>query len=337
MTSGDSPEWWRALVARGEEVIPLAPARARPPEPPRPADPAPKTGILVVDKPGGLTSHDVVQRVRRAAGERRVGHAGTLDPMATGVLVVCLGSATRVVDEVQAGRKTYEADVWLGRVTDTYDAEGQTVREVDASAVTREAVEAALPAFRGTLAQVPPMFSAVHHEGTRLYELARQGREVEREARQVEVYALRLEAWRPPVATLTLTVSRGTYVRSIAHELGEALGVGAHLSRLVRLAVGPFDLAGASTLDDVAAAFAEGWWPRLLHAMDAALLEYDAIVVAPDSEHSLREGRQIEGGAPTAGSAALVRAYGHSGRFIGLVEWDAVTGRWQPNRIFPPA
>src|SRR5262249_40348016 len=154
---------------------------------------------------------DVVQAVRRASGERRVGHAGTLDPLATGVLVVCLGSATRVVEAVQAMRKSYRARVRLGVATDTFDAEGQVLATADAGDVGRADVEAALAAFRGQIRQLPPMYSALKHEGRPLYQLARRGLEVEREPRDVTVYDLRLVDWAPPDLVLEMTVSRGTY------------------------------------------------------------------------------------------------------------------------------
>jgi tRNA pseudouridine55 synthase len=181
------------------------------------------------------------------------------------------------------------------------------------------------------------MYSAVKHEGRRLYALARQGVEVERKARPVTVHSLELTAWRPPELELDLTVSSGTYVRSIAHDLGQVLGVGAHLAALERRAVGPFTLDEAEPLERVAEAFDEGWWPSLLHPLDVALLDHSALLLDEAATRAAREGRQVEGPPPGPGITREVRAYERDGRFVGLLRWDELSGRWQPARIFPPA
>lgn len=336
------PAWAERVFSDTEQIIPLSLSKGgalpehlaalseRSGEPPR-------SGILNVDKPAGMTSHDVVKAIRRAARERRVGHAGTLDPMATGVLLVCLGSATRVIEELQAGRKGYAARITLGRATSTYDAEGEITAEADPGGVSRAELEAALEAFRGDIMQVPPMVSALKHKGRRLYDLAREGVEVERPPRPVTVYELELRAYEPPDVILELTVSRGTYIRSIAHDLGEALGVHGHLSALRRTAVGAFGLRDATPLAEVEAAFEEGWWPQVVHPLDMALLDYPALVVDDATERSIRHGQQIDGPAPPgAAPRAKARAYHESGAFIGLLRWDDVTERWQPDRVFPP-
>jgi tRNA pseudouridine55 synthase len=204
--------------------------------------------VLVVDKPKGPTSFDVVRRVRQVFGERRVGHAGTLDPMATGVLPVCLGEATKLVPFLQAGEKVYEAEARLGVSTDTQDATGQVVSERDPRGVTREAIAMALARFQGRILQIPPMHSAIRVEGRRLYELAREGVEVEREAREVEVHEAALLAFEPPVVRFRVRCGKGTYIRAIANDLGEALGVGAHLTALRRTRVGASTVALAVPL-----------------------------------------------------------------------------------------
>ncbi len=330
-----APPWWERLRADADAVIPLVPAGRSPAMAAAAGQAPPKSGILVVDKPAGHTSHDVVATIRRASGERRVGHAGTLDPMATGVLVVCLGAATRVVDEIQATPKTYLARLRLGVRTDSGDADGRVVDTRDPSQVSLADVEAALGRYRGDILQTPPMVSAVKHAGQRLYALARQGIEVERAARPVTVHALVVVDWAPPELTLELRVSKGTYVRAIADDLGEDLGVGAHLTALRRTAVGPFRIDMAEPLARVAAAFEEGWWPALLHPLDAALLGYAAMVVDAARVAALRHGQQIEGPAPGSDATRLVRVYDADGRFVGLVAWDPVSGRWQPDRTFP--
>jgi tRNA pseudouridine55 synthase len=332
------PGWFTALLEQPDDVIPLLPAGTPPPRPSAGASP-PKSGILVLDKPGGITSFDAVRRVRSASGERRVGHAGTLDPMATGVLVVCLGSATRVVEAIQEMPKTYAAEITLGASTSTYDAEGDVVATRDTSALTPPAVAEALRAFQGGLLQVPPMVAAVKHDGERLYDLARRGVEVEREARPVTVYDVTIEDIDLPLVRATFTVSKGTYIRSIAHDLGVALGVGAHLSALRRTAIGRFTEQSSHTLEEVEEAFADGWWPTCLRALDEALLDLPALVVADATEAALRNGRQIAGPAPKPAPGAprepSVRVYGQHGRFVGLATWDPVTEAWQPERIFP--
>ncbi len=342
MPEGDSiveepmPAWAERAFSNVESIIPLPLAHPKPAHVPvaAVAEP-PKSGILILDKPTRLTSHDVVQAVRRASNIRRVGHAGTLDPLATGVLVVCLGSATRVIDTIQALPKVYRAKVLLGVSTASYDADGLVIETVDPSHIERSDVEAALDPFRGEILQVPPMVSALKHEGERLYKLARQGIEVEREPRPVTIHSLALVDWNPPELTLEMTVSSGTYVRSMAHDLGQALGVGAHLTALRREAIGHFHVEDALKIPQVVEAFAEGWWPTIVFPLDSALQDYSAMVVSESDEAALRNGKQIEGPSPREDTTKHVRVYTLTGSFIGLVHWDYITLSWQPNRVFP--
>ena len=214
-------------------------------------------GILIVDKPHGPTSHDVVQTVRRAAGQSRVGHTGTLDPGATGVLVICLGRATKLVQFLQAGTKAYRARLVLGVETTSQDAQGEVVATRDASGVDEVRLRAALGELTGSIEQLPPMVSAVKVEGRRLHEAARAGEEVEREPRQVTVHELELLEFEPgerAEAEVEVSCSAGTYVRTLAHDAGRALGVGASLLTLRRTANGPFTDQEAHALDDVVAA-----------------------------------------------------------------------------------
>jgi tRNA pseudouridine55 synthase len=206
-------------------------------------------GVLVVDKPRGITSFDVVAQVRRVLGERRVGHTGTLDPMATGVLPVCVGEATKLVPFLMSGDKEYEAELRFGVTTDSLDATGTVTSETNASHVSRADVERALSGFVGNIQQRPPMHSALKVGGQRLYELARRGVEIERQPRAVVVHALELVAYAAPAATLRVRCGKGTYVRSLAADLGAVLGVGAHLTALRRTRVGPFAVAQAVALD----------------------------------------------------------------------------------------
>ena len=208
-------------------------------------------GVLVIDKPVGVTSHDVVQRVRRWAGQRRVGHLGTLDPLATGVLPLALGEATKLSRLLTLGRKTYRGRIRLGIETDTYDREGTVASEHSGPWPEREKVDSGLGAFRGEIQQVPPPYSAVKTGGEAAYRRARRGIPVEREPRAVSVYKLELLDYSPPFLELVVECSAGTYLRSIAHDLGVFLGIGAHLWELCRTRSGPFEIERATRLEDL--------------------------------------------------------------------------------------
>ena len=208
-----------------------------------------KNGVLVLDKPRGPTSHDVVARVRRALGTRAVGHAGTLDPMATGVLVVAVGEATKLVAYLSSDDKEYEATVALGRATDTLDAEGRETSRADVPARWRDALAGALEQERNRTMQLPPVFSAIHAKGARSHELARRGEEVELAERPVRVLALAGNALGDAEISLRLTVSKGYYVRSLARDLAARLGTVGHLSALRRVRSGAFSLSDAIALD----------------------------------------------------------------------------------------
>ncbi len=213
-------------------------------------------GFLNIDKPAGMTSHDVVAHIRRAARQKRVGHSGTLDPAATGVLVVALGNATRLIEYVQdATSKRYLATVQLGATTTTDDAEGELLATAAVPPLDRAAIEQALEPLRGEIMQVPPMYSALHHQGRRLHELARDGIVVERAARPVTIERLELIEWSTPLLTLDIMCSKGTYIRSLARDLGESLGCGAHLQALRRTAVGTFLIEDALPLDQLIGPF----------------------------------------------------------------------------------
>ncbi len=299
-------------------------------------------GILNLDKPRGPTSHDVVKRVRALIGIRRVGHAGTLDPLATGVLLVCIGRATRVVEYLMTGRKVYRARVRLGISTDTYDADGQIVTQMeDIATPSRAQVEAALTQFRGVITQIPPVYSAIKHKGTPLYRLARQGVEVEQilqsKARQVEIFGLELTAWDPPHCTLETTCAPGTYVRSLAHDLGQTLGCGAHLTGLIRLASGKFRQQDAITLDELAQATAENRWPDLLYSIDAALTHFPALHFDADAARRICSGQAVGvGECEGVGEegASLARAFGPGGTFLALVAYDPGADAWRPRKVF---
>jgi tRNA pseudouridine55 synthase len=303
-------------------------------------------GILNLNKPKGWTSHDVVAHVRRLTRARKVGHAGTLDPMATGVLLVCLGRATRITEYLMAGRKRYRADLRLGVSTDTHDADG-TVTATAPVQVTREQVEAGLSRFRGRIQQVPPMVSAIKRDGRPLYELARQGIVVEREARPVEVLALTLEDWRPPDLTLEVSCSSGTYIRALARDLGQWLGCGAHLTALTRLASGDFSLSQAVPVEQFTAAVDAGQqdsanearWTHLVMPMDAGLQQFPAFVFKAEQSRRIRSGQALPAEAVGVREAEFCRAYAaHDGekKLIALLKFDPGAEAWQPHKVFHP-
>ncbi|CAA9571710.1 MAG: tRNA pseudouridine(55) synthase [uncultured Thermomicrobiales bacterium] len=293
--------------------------------PPRPS----LHGFLVIDKPAGWTSHDVVARVRRLVGERRVGHAGTLDPAATGVLPLAVGTATRVLEYLAGADKTYRAEVTFGVETDSQDGDGRVVARRDASALSEAAVAALLPAFRGPLQQIPPMHSAIKVGGQRLYERAHRGEEIEREPRPVVVHRLQLLDWRPPVATLLVDCSKGTYVRALARDLGAAAGVGAFLSDLVRLRTGPFALCQALTLDALADAPLPWAWPAVAVHPDAVLPGWTALLLDDEGRTDWGAGRAIA--APAA--AGRCRAYGLDGAWLGVGAADDSGRAWRPLKV----
>ncbi len=289
-------------------------------------------GILVVNKPKEITSMDVVRVVKRVTRVKRVGHAGTLDPIATGVLPVCLGQATRFMDYLVDGGKTYYGEVTLGAATDTYDAQGQVTATGDYSGVTQADVEALLPRFTGAIMQQPPMYSAVKHEGKRLYDLARAGVEVDRPEREVVVHDLWLREWDPPRVAVEVRCGKGFYMRSLAHDLGAALGCHAHLSALTRTLVGPFSLDDAVSIEQFES---EEDWEGLLEPPDAALLDIDAALLPSAAERHMRNGQPVT--LPSLGPYAkhldARRAYSEDGRFLGLIRFNRPDSSWQPDKV----
>jgi tRNA pseudouridine55 synthase len=299
---------------------------------------APLSGILNVDKPAGMTSHDVVDAIRRVAGQRRVGHAGTLDPMATGVLLVCLGQGTRMAEYLMRGRKRYRAGVVLGSTTDTYDAEGQVTSSGGRTDFQRAEVEAALAGLLGPSQQLPPIYSALKQGGEPLYRRARRGETVEVQPRPVEIDGIRLLDWQPPLLILEIACSPGTYIRSLAHDLGQRLGSGAYLGSLVRLASGRFALEDATSLERLEEAFRHGQEEQFLLPLDEALLDWPAIVVAGGDKLRLTQGQPIPAGV-RAGAQALetagwARAYSGDGDFLAVVAYDQEAACWRPAKVF---
>ncbi len=285
-------------------------------------------GILNLDKPTGMTSHDVVNRVRRVAGTRRVGHAGTLDPLATGVLLVCVGRATRLVEYLVGQQKVYEAMIRLGQTTNTYDADGEVIQERPLTFSPQD-LENALTQFRGEIEQMPPMFSAIKQDGQPLYKLARQGKEVARKTRQVTIAELSILAWDTPHLTVRVTCSSGTYIRSLAHDLGEVLGCGGHITKLRRMAVGDFAVNTAVSLNDLSP---ENITSYLL-PLDTAVSHLRRLDLTKQDSDDLLQGKQITSQSPQP-PQTLVRAYNPQAQFIGVV--TATDDGWRAKKMFHP-
>lgn len=284
------------------------------------------SGFLNINKALGMTSHDVVAKIRRTLKVKKVGHAGTLDPLATGVLIVCIGNATRLSEYVMHATKRYRAKIHLGVTTDTYDAEGAVLQERDASHIQRTDVEAKLPLFMGEIEQMPPMYSAIKQGGRKLYDLARAGQTVERELRSVRIDSLQIVDWSPPEFTLDVVCSAGTYIRSLAFDIGEALGVGAHLSGLSRLASGTFHLENAVTLDTL---FESADWQKYLITPQTALAEWPTIQLSDDETDHILHGRPIQA---RHAINDLAFAYTPQGDLLAILRPDA--GLWRPHKVF---
>ena len=291
-------------------------------------------GYIVIDKPAGWTSHDVVARVRRLVGERRVGHAGTLDPAAVGVLPVAVGLATRTVEYLAESSKAYRAWITFGVTTDSADRDGTVTSTKDPSALKLTVIAAALNAFRGDISQRPPMHSAIKVEGRRLYELARSGVEIDVKPRSVTIYDLRIVDWTSPVLCVDVECSKGTYIRSLARDLGVAVQTGAYLSHLVRTRSGPFGICNAVTLNDLERLVEQTSWDQVAYHPDWPMQHLTALVLGPEQTIDWGHGKSIALDVPV-GITSLVRAYDARGRWLGAGEHDPATGSVKPVKVIP--
>jgi tRNA pseudouridine55 synthase len=291
-------------------------------------------GIINLDKPRGKTSFGMVALIRRLSGERRVGHAGTLDPEATGVLPICLGQATRLIEFLAEATKVYCAEIEFGLATDTYDATGKITWSGDVSSLTREQVEEAVASFSGFIEQTPPKYSAIKYRGIPLYRWARGGFEVPRKSRSVELSRLNIVDWQLPILILEVECSKGTYIRSLAHDLGVKLGCGAHLRNLVRLKSGPFLISDAVGVSKLEEAFRQGSWAALIHPMDVAVLHLPAVTVDADDERAIVNGRPLALKLDTETNGELRRAYSPDGSFVSILRYDGQRGHWKPEKVF---
>lgn len=271
------------------------------------------TGILLVDKAAGWTSHDVIAKLRGVLGVRRIGHSGTLDPMATGLLVVFLGRATRAVQFAQGDDKEYLARIRFGITTNTQDTTGNILTETPCL-IDKSQLEGVLPEFTGKTTQLPPMYSAVRIGGKRLYEMARKGREVERQPRPIEISRLEVTGRHGSDFELLIACSKGTYIRSLCHDIGQKLGCGAVMSGLCRTRAGRFTLSQASSLEEIIARMEKGQVSSLIRPVDLLFEEYRAVTANPGQEAKCRSGAEFAVEAPDG----RYRVYGQDGSFLML-------------------
>jgi tRNA pseudouridine55 synthase len=288
------------------------------------------SGVLVVDKPVGLTSHDVVQIIRKGTNIRRAGHTGTLDPRASGVLVILIGPAVRLSEYVSASDKRYQSIIRLGTTTDTYDADGHVTSSAPVT-ITETQFENTLKQFIGEIEQVPPPYSAIKVKGKKAYEMAREGEEVDLQPRKIQVYNLELLEWAPPEAVIDVYCSSGTYVRSLAHDLGTNLGCGAYLVGLRRTKSGRFTLRDAVPLRKLREAFDQGNWYQYLIPAAEALSDWPAVELSVEQVDSVRHGHRI---LAEEGAKGMARGISQQGELVALMEIDPATQEWQPRKVF---
>ena len=291
------------------------------------------SGVLLLDKPIGVTSNKALQEVKFLYKAAKAGHTGSLDPLATGLLPICFGEATKLSAFLLDADKHYRVKVKLGETTTTADAEGEVVERADPSGVSEAMVREVLVEFLGEQQQLPPMYSAIKHQGERLYKLARQGLEVEREPRTIHLYSLELLSFELPEFELDVHCSKGTYVRTLAEDIGKRLGCGAHVSGLRRTGVGPYDDQSMVTLEEVQAAFADqrfsdmdGW----LLPLESALAEWPEVKLTPDAAFYMQQGQPIL--VPNAPTSGWVRLYANQSDFLGVGQ-ILDDGRVAPKRL----
>jgi tRNA pseudouridine55 synthase len=291
-------------------------------------------GVLVINKPRGWTSHDVVNKARRLLQERQIGHTGTLDPLATGVLVLCIGKATKLVRYLEADNKEYTAELKLGSTTDTQDADGRVLETRDYSAPSIDQVREAMYSFQGSIQQRPPAFSALKVNGVPSYRLARQGTAQEHEKRPVTIYEIRLVDFVDPVARFTVRCSKGTYVRTLCADIGDRLGMGAHLISLVRTRSGRFQLEKALTLEQTSELAASGTAEQALIPLNTAVDAFPAMTVDESDSRKISHGNALTLPQTTDLSvlSGPIRIVGHDGKLLAIAR--AVDRMLKPEVVF---
>ncbi len=294
------------------------------------------SGVLVIDKPTGMTSHDVVNAVRRGTGIRRVGHTGTLDPRASGVLVILVGPAVRLSEYISASDKRYQAIIRMGTATDTYDAEGAFTRDEVPVDVTEEQFDAELKKFEGEIEQTPPAYSAVKVGGRKAYEMARKGEKVELEPRMIQVHHLEVLEWATPEVVVDVHCSSGTYIRSLANDLGEVLGCGAYLVGLRRTKNGRFSLRDSTPLRKLEESFERGDWYKHLIPAAESLSDWPSIVLDADGVETIRHGQRLKVEADHP-EDEMVRGISEADELVALMKKvEGADGgfEWQPKKVF---
>lgn len=293
-------------------------------------------GIINVYKEKGFTSHDVVAKMRGILGQRKIGHTGTLDPAAEGVLPVCAGKGTKLCDMLTDHDKTYRAVLLLGTETDTEDTTGTVIKTADPSGLTEDEVRDAILSFVGDYDQIPPMYSALKVDGKKLYELAREGKTVERKARRVKIFEIAIEKIELPEVTMTVSCSKGTYIRTLCHDIGEKLSVGGCMKELLRTKVGRFELKDSLTLDDLQKLKEEG-------RLEEAVLPVEEVFRAlPEIRSETAElDKLLKNGNPfrdhtekKAKDNDMFRVYHSDGTFIGVFRYDAPKHMYYPEKVF---
>jgi len=290
-------------------------------------------GIVNINKPPGMTSHDVVQKVRRIMKEKRIGHTGTLDPLATGVLVLCVGKATRIARYLEAGEKEYRAVMRLGVITETLDAAGRVLETRPYAPPDRADIERAMRKLTGVIMQRPPVFSAVKVSGVRSYKLARQGRAEALDPRPVTIHGIEMTAYADPLVSFTVRCSKGVYVRTLCADIGEALGMGAHLAGLVRTRSGRFSLEHAVSLDELEDMASAGRAHQAVTPMEEALADFPAVLIGNEEASKVVHGNRVS--CPTFlanGSTDLARIHDSAGRLLALAR--VVAGTLRPELVF---
>jgi tRNA pseudouridine55 synthase len=291
------------------------------------------SGVLLLDKPIGMTSNKALQEVKFLYKAAKAGHTGSLDPLATGLLPICFGEATKLSAFLLDADKHYQVRVKLGETTTTADAEGEVVETADPSGVTEADLRAVLEEFLGEQDQLPPMYSAIKHQGERLYKLARQGVEVEREPRTIHIHSLELRSFELPEFEMDVHCSKGTYVRTLAEDIGKRLGCGAHVVGLRRSGVGPYDDQSMLTLEQVQAAFADKRFQEMdewLLPLESALANWPEVKLTPDAAFYMKQGQPIL--VPNAPTSGWVRLYANQTDFIGVGQ-ILDDGRVAPKRL----
>ncbi len=286
-------------------------------------------GILNIDKPPGCTSHDVVAQIRRCLGQREVGHAGTLDPLATGVLLVCAGDATRVAEYLMGGEKVYRATVRLGWRSNTYDADGELAPGAPVPSLTAEQLQASWQPFLGHILQQPPAFAAIKQGGVPAYRRARRGEEVDLPARPVVIRGIELVNLELPDFTIDVTCGPGTYIRSLAHDVGETIGCGGYLTALRRLRSGDFRVEDAATPEEIARDP-----DARLQPLRVALAGWTVFDVDPGEETKLRQGQSLQRSGDQFPDGSRAYARGANGAVVAILVYDAGRERWQPKKVF---